>query len=231
MSTDMDFSNRTAQPQPSAAPAPRSAGNTTPGNIGQNGGHVGHGGKKGKGINKGEWSRIITVLAVAVVAILIGAVIALIVTSNSNIKDEGKYVDTSKLQAVFLNTGQVYFGHIQSLNSKYFRVTDIYYLQTANGSSSSASSSTSNNITLVKLGCELHEPYDQMIINSSQVTFWENLQDGGQVAKAVATFQQQNPQGQKCSDQSSSASTNSGSSAQSAGSGGSSTPTANSTNP
>ncbi len=73
-----------------------------------------------------------------------------------------------------------------------------------------------SNITLVKLGCELHEPYDQMVINSDQVTFWENLQDGGQVAKAVKTFQQQNPNGQKCADQSSSASTNSANNAQNA---------------
>jgi hypothetical protein len=42
-----------------------------------------------------------------------------------------------------------------------------------------------------------------MVINRTQVTFWENLQSTGQVAKAVATFQKTNPGGQKCSDQSS----------------------------
>ncbi len=41
-------------------------------------------------------------------------------------------MDTNKLQAVFLNTGQVYFGHIKSLNDKYFVVTNIYYLQATN---------------------------------------------------------------------------------------------------
>lgn len=167
--------------------------------------------------------RVLTVALAAVIAILIGAVIVLLFSSNNNVKAESKYVDTNKLQAIFLNTGQVYFGHIKSLNDKYFRVTDIYYLQTANSNSSNSSSGSSSNagsnVTLVKLGCELHEPYDQMVINSSQVTFWENLQDGGQVAKAVSTFQKQNPNGQKCVDQSSSASTNSGSNAQKANSG------------
>jgi hypothetical protein len=57
-----------------------------------------------------------------------------------------------------------------------------------------------------------------MVINSDQVTFWENLQDNGQVAKAVSSFEKQNPNGQKCADQSSSASSNSGNNAQSAGS-------------
>jgi hypothetical protein len=74
----------------------------------------------------------------------------------------------------------------------------------------------------VKLGCELHEPLDQMVINRDQITFWENLGDNGQVAKAVSTFEKQNPNGQKCADQSSSASTNSGNTTQNA-------PTTNST--
>lgn len=206
----MDFSNRNVQPQ-AAAPG---AQNTAAGNFSQSN-------KKSKQRgNKGEASRIITVLLVAAIAILIGAVITLAIASNDNVKPESKFVDTNKLQAVFLNTGQVYFGHITTLNNKYFVVKDIYYLQTAGGSTtgSSASSSANTSVSLVKLGCELHEPYDQMVINRDQVTFWENLQDNGQVAKAVSTFQKQNPSGQKCADQSSSASSTSTNNAQSAGS-------------
>ena len=165
--------------------------------------------------DRGKWRRIGVTVVVGAVVILLVALVALI--SFSNGKDEDSYVDSSKLQAVFLNTGQVYFGNIKSLNNKYFVLTNIYYLQQANsGSSSTSASKTGSNVTLVKLGCELHEPYDQMVINSSQVTFWENLQDGGQVAKAVANFEKQNPNGLKCTDQSSSSSTDSGSAAQNA---------------
>jgi len=204
----MDFTNRGPQPQ-SAAPAPAP--------------------KSKRGRDNGKWKRIGVTLIGAVLVILILAVIALI--SFGGPKSEDKYVDSSKLQAVFLNTGQVYFGNVKALNNKYFVLTNIYYLQASNSngsSSSSNSSSSNNNITLVKLGCELHEPYDQMVINSDQVTFWENLQDGGQVAKAVKTFEQQNPNGQKCADQSSSASTNSSSAAQNAGSNNSSSSNSNS---
>jgi hypothetical protein len=166
--------------------------------------------------DKTKWNRIATVVLLVAVAILVGALIVL--TASSNTKDEGSYVDTTKLQAVFLNTGQVYFGNIKTLNNKYFVVTNIYYLQTSGGSTAagSASSNANTNVSLVKLGCELHQPYDQMVINSSQVTFWENLQDNGQVAKAVATFEKQNPNGQKCADQSTSSSSTSNS-VQSAG--------------
>ncbi len=167
----------------------------------------------------GKWARIGIVAAVAAVVILLIAVVILTSVSSGG-DNEYKLVDTSKLQAVFLNTGQVYFGNVQVLNDKYVVLTNIYYLQTSgtNSSSSTSTSSANNNVSLVKLGCELHRPYDQMVINRSQVTFWENLQDTGQVAKAVKSFEQQNPNGQKCSDQSSSASTTSGTSTQNAGS-------------
>lgn len=200
----MDFSNRSTQPQPVASShAPAAAPS------------AGH--RKGKGGDNGKWGRLGVVAGVGAIVIILVALVVGVAFSNGNADNEGKYVDTGKLQAVFLNTGQVYFGNVKQLNDKYVVLTNIYYLQTSNGSSSTSSSSSNTNVSLVKLGCELHEPYDQMVINRTQVTFWENLQDGGQVAKAVKTFQQQNPNGQKCSDQSSSAPTTSGNSAQGAG--------------
>jgi hypothetical protein len=192
----MDLSNRPAQPQPAAHHA--------------NG--VAASGPAKRSKNKGKWGQIgITALVGAMIVLLIGIVLVLGFSNNNS--DEGKYVDTTKLQAVFLNTGQVYFGNIKVLNDKYFVLTNIYYLQTSGSSSgtTSTTSSANSSVTLVKLGCEIHQPYDQMVINSDEVTFWENLQSSGQVAQAVATFQKENPNGQKCSDQSSSSSSTSNS--------------------
>jgi hypothetical protein len=193
----MDFSNRNVQSQ-SAAPSAPSTAAGVPSN------------KRSKP-DKGKWTRVGVVVAIVAVVILLIGLIGFIAFGGP--KSEDSFVDTNKLQAVFLNTGQVYFGNVKSLNSQYFVVTNIYYLQTSNasGSSASASSSANTNVTLVKLGCELHMPNDQMVINSDQVTFWENLQSDGQVAKAVATFEKQNPQGQKCADQSTSSSSTSNS--------------------
>jgi len=39
-----------------------------------------------------------------------------------------------------------------------------------------------------------------MVINTAQVTFWENLKSSGQVAKAVAQYQKEYPHGQVCSN-------------------------------
>jgi hypothetical protein len=90
-------------------------------------------------------------------------------------------------------------------------VSNVYYLRVNQAVQPDTKNSTANNdVSLVKLGCELHGPEDQMVINQSQVIFWENLKADGQVAKAVAQFQKQNPNGQDCSTQ------NSGSTTQSA---------------
>jgi hypothetical protein len=194
----MDFSNRT-QSQAGAQPAASAAGTSRRTNN-----------------NNGRWGRIAVVAAVAAIVIILLGVI--IVAARGGGPKESSYVDSAKLQAVFLNTGQVYFGNIKTLNNKYVELTNIYYLQTSNGSQ--ASQTTANtSVSLVKLGCELHEPFDKMLINRDQVTFWENLQDGGQVAKAVSTFEKQNPNGQKCADQSSASSSNSSNSAQPANNG------------
>lgn len=191
----MDLSNRNVQQ--AAAPGTHPAAGQT---------------SKKRG-DKGLWDRVGFVAIVAGIVLLLLSLT--IVTSFGGEKKESSYIDTSKLQAVFLNTGQVYFGNVRTLNSKYLVLTNIYYLQTSNNGQQGQNTNT--NVSLVKLGCELHEPYDQMIINREQVTFWENLQDNGQVATAVSTFKKQNPNGQKCADQSSSSSTTSGNSAQPAG--------------
>jgi hypothetical protein len=47
-----------------------------------------------------------------------------------------------------------------------------------------------------------------MVINRDQVQFWENLQADGQVANAVKSFKDQNPNGQKCSTATNGSSTN-----------------------
>ena len=138
-----------------------------------------------------------SILLIAVAVVLVGLLVFL-AWGNSTNDGQSKFIDSNNLQAVFLNSGQVYFGNIKIVNSSYFDLTNIFYLQSKSNTATTSSTSASN-VTLVKLGCELHAPLDQMIINTSQVSFWENLSPNGQVAKAVATFEKQNPHGQTCS--------------------------------
>lgn len=132
------------------------------------------------------------------VAILVLAIAIMFTRSNSN--NEDKFVSTGQYQAVFLNNGQVYFGHINSLNRTYFQLSSIFYLTQGSTATANGQATADGSYTLVKLGCQqIHDPFDQMLINRDQVTFWENLQDSGKVVTSIKQFQKQNPKGPDCS--------------------------------
>lgn len=134
------------------------------------------------------------------IAIVITALTAMIILSGDG---NARAVMKDKYQAVFLNNGQVYFGNIRGVNNRSINLQNIYYLQTNNGSAQGAEAAAANtNVSLVKLGCELHGPYDRMIINAEQVLFWENLQESSQVVKAIGQYQKDNAKGQTCNTQS-----------------------------
>ena len=160
--------------------------------------------------NKTTGSRsafVMPMISLVLSGLLILSVLFYVITGNNiGANNESKYVAGGQYQAVFLNGGQVYFGQITSLNTKYMRVQDIYYLRVNQTVQPKAGSAASNDVSLVKLGCELHGPTDAMLINRDQVIFWENLKTDGQVAKAVAEYKKANPNGQKC-DTSTSAAT------------------------
>ncbi len=148
--------------------------------------------------NLPNWLTMLNGLAlVGVVVLLLTAAFAL-ARMNSSVADESKQVNTSQYQAVFLNNGQVYFGNISQLNSNFIDLRNIYYL--SQSSTSTTTEATSGDYTLVKLGCQqIHFPTDQMLINRTQVTFWENINKDGKVAQSIADFKKQNPNGPNCS--------------------------------
>lgn len=172
--------------------APQTAQTTVTNPAAPAGGHV----RRDKG------SKGIKILSVALLfAVTAVILVVLFMLGFAPAKNEESFIKEDKMQAVFLNGGQVYFGKLQDLNKDYLRMTDIYYLRVNQQvqPNQQSSSSTQNDISLVKLGCELHGPQDEMLVNRQQVIFWENLKDDGQVAKAVADYIKANPNGQQCS--------------------------------
>jgi hypothetical protein len=93
-------------------------------------------------------------------------------------------------QAVFLDNGQVYFGKLTETSGSYFSLTDVYYLR-ENGKIN-IDTASGNDISLVKLGNELHGPEDFMYILKNKVVFVENLKEDGQVVQSIKQFKQAN---------------------------------------
>ena len=120
---------------------------------------------------------------VVVVAVLIGGYFAKQVISPSPINKD-------KFQAVFLTNGQVYFGRL-TRGHGYYKLSDVYYLQNKTGDDTNASDQLGSNtdVELIKLGNEVHGPEDVMIIESSQVLFFENLKNDGNVVKTIQQHQ------------------------------------------
>ena len=93
--------------------------------------------------------------------------------------------DGQKYQAVFLTNGQVYFGKINKQDKEYMTLNDIYYLQVGPQQGSGTNANSQQSISLVKLGNELHGPVDEMHITKTQVLFWEDLKNDGNVVSAI----------------------------------------------
>ena len=92
-------------------------------------------------------------------------------------------------QAVFLSNGQVYFGKIMKENKEEIYLTDIYYLQVSSPLQQDSQPAPRGELSLVKLGNELHGPEDLMIINKEHVLFTEDLRDDGKVVQAILRHQ------------------------------------------
>jgi hypothetical protein len=188
----MDF-NRGTQPSSAARPAPAAAHHSAGGAAG--------GGKVRGWRGSPKWLRVLWVVLLFAVTVLAVAILALMYYGNAK---EVDYVDADRHQAVFLTNGQVYFGKVKTISKQYIDLRGIYYLnvnqQVQPDQKNGQQAAAQNNVTLVKLGCELHGPVDQMLVNRDQVTFWENLKDDGQVAKAIDQWVKENPNGQQCAN-------------------------------
>jgi hypothetical protein len=149
-----------------------------------------------KKLQKIKDNKHISILAV-VLSISILILVVAVILGISTKPSENSIVKKDRYQAVFLNGGQAYFGKVKNLNDRYIDLGDIYYIST-NGQTGNNQSA---NISLVKLGSELHCPQDRMVINRDQVLFWENLNDDGKVVNAIKQWQKENPNGQKCNNQ------------------------------
>ena len=137
----------------------------------------------------GSWiiNLIIIVIVVGVILYLVSAFTSL------NILGLNRDAGNQAWKAVFLTNGQVYFGHTINENSDPLILEDIYYLQVTQplqqvGVNQNPPNLNQPQLSLVKLGNELHGPEDQMRINRGQVLFVEDLKDDGRVVEAINAY-------------------------------------------
>ncbi len=95
-------------------------------------------------------------------------------------------------QAVFLTNGQVYFGRVEKQNKVELVLKEIYYLQVTRPLQQTVEgeqqASPQGELSLVKLGNELHGPTDAMVINRDHVLFVEDLKEDSNVVQAISNY-------------------------------------------
>ncbi len=165
----MDFASRSTRPAGMEQPA--TAGHAAV--------------SKGSKLGGSKFNRVSSVVLLFTVTALLIVLIVSFVFGGKN--TESSYIKKGKYQAVFLNGGQVYFGKVGAFNGSYMTLSDIYYLR-VNQQVQPGQTQATNDVSLAKLGNELHGPEDTMVINRSEVQFWENLKDDGQVVKAITEY-------------------------------------------
>ena len=97
-------------------------------------------------------------------------------------------VESNKWQAVFLTSGQVYFGHLKELNMDYVKLSNVYYLKVSQQLQPATAKTTADQqqqLSLVKLGDEIHGPENEMFIPKTQIIFWENMKADSSVVLAI----------------------------------------------
>lgn len=169
---------------------------------GNMGGEMRQGSMGGGRGSRTPWIVLVIVIVIVVLGVLfrdkLGFGEPSTTSTNGTSATAGK---SSGYQAVFLTNGQVYFGKLSGAEDQYLTLKDIYYLQVTTPPGLQGSQNQANaqqqqaqqQLSLVKLGQELHGPVDSMQINRDQVLFFEDMKEDGKVVQAIREYQKNPP--------------------------------------
>jgi hypothetical protein len=90
----------------------------------------------------------------------------------------------SQFQAILLDTGQVYYGHLEGLGTSIPVITDVYYV---NSITNPQTKEVAN--ILVRRGKEWHAP-DRMYLNARHIVMVEPVSPNSKVAQLIAETNQ-----------------------------------------
>jgi len=124
---------------------------------------------------------------VVLVAIIYGGY-RLLATGTSGLVPSSSANTKEGYSAVFLANDQVYFGKLASRGGVLI-LKDVYYIRLDQTQpqidKNSDSAAAQPQLTLVKLGDQIHGPEDEMRINTDQVLFIERIKDDSTVVKGI----------------------------------------------
>ncbi len=121
-------------------------------------------------------------VVIAVIFLMIAGAWWYYSSSRDSTITEGS-IETGQYQAIFLDSGQVYFGKLKTGKGDFYSLTDVFYLQ-----SGAVGLDQTSNLSLVKLGNEAHGPEDKMRINKEHILFIEDMKADSKVVTAIQEY-------------------------------------------
>lgn len=126
---------------------------------------------------------IFTYVVLALIVIAAMLKIGILNWQYNNVIDDNTY------QVVFLDNGESYFGKLEGLGFKTYRLSNVYYLkyfpktqQTQDASNTNANNNDDYELKLIRLGDqEFYKPNNEIIINKDKIIYWENLQSDSEI--------------------------------------------------
>jgi hypothetical protein len=91
-------------------------------------------------------------------------------------------VASEQYQAVYLNTGQIYFGKLQNTSGDFLTLKQAF---TTQGQSATTQQTDQNQATIIKVSQQVYGPDDSIALKSNQVLFWQNLRNDSKVVQAI----------------------------------------------
>lgn len=94
----------------------------------------------------------------------------------------GSAHDSDGYWAVYLDSGQVFYGRKDKSDKNYVVMSNVFYYHPA------IKSTKSGNVRLVKVGTEIHQPQDFVYVNKVHIDRQEQLSNDSKVVKAIEQY-------------------------------------------
>jgi hypothetical protein len=135
-----------------------------------------------------QYSYKIAPMGWVLISLIILAVIGSILFFMSR-RSGGLNRNQSEWQAIFLDNGQTYFGQVNTENDDSVIIKNVYYLVGMTNPQQVAEADKNKDFALIKLGSEVHGPFDEMRINREHILFVEDLRGDSKIVKAIDDYQ------------------------------------------
>jgi len=104
------------------------------------------------------------------------------IENKDSVKTDPKVESSSAFWAVYLDSGQIFYGKKGKQNNNYVTMEDVFYYQPG------VRSANSENIRIIKVGTEIHQPQDYVYVNKQHIERQEQLSSDSKVVKAIEQY-------------------------------------------